>query len=121
VVPRPPAEQVHYIVAVDVISGDDDVAEVKANSEHDGFFTRLAPIGLDHSLLEVYGRAERVHGAGELDQTSIALDPYHSTAAARGSWREALGQVFQEPRNRAAFVPAHQPRRSNRVGKEDRR
>jgi hypothetical protein len=55
------------IVAVDVIALDNDVAEVKADPEHDGFIVGLVAICLDHDLLEVYRRSERVHGACELD------------------------------------------------------
>ena len=99
-----------YVVSIDVIALDDDIAEVKADPEHDGFIVGLVAIGLDHGLLEVYGRSERIHGAGELDQAPIALKPDHSTAAARSSWREPLVQMFQEPRNCAALVPTHQPR-----------
>jgi hypothetical protein len=95
---------------VSAIALDDDIAELKADPEHDGFIVGLVAIGLDHGLLEVYGRSERIHGTGELDQAPIALKPDHSTAAARSSWREPLVQMFQEPRNCAALVPTHQPR-----------
>jgi hypothetical protein len=94
---------------------------VKADPEHDGFVAGLVAICLDHGLLEIYRRGERVHRTRELDQAPIALEPDHSTASARGGRGEPLVQMFQKPRNRAAFVPPHQPRRSNRVCKEDRR
>src|SRR5215831_14177928 len=109
-----------YSVAVDVVALDDNIAEVKADPEHDGLIVGLAAICLDHRLLEFYGRGERVHGAGELNQASVALEPDHSTAAARGGWREPLVQMFEKPRNCAALIPTHQPRRSNRVCKKDR-
>jgi hypothetical protein len=45
-----------HIVAIDVVAVDDDIAQVKADPEHDGF--GLVAIGLGHGLLEVYGRGE---------------------------------------------------------------
>jgi hypothetical protein len=120
-VPRSPAARHIYIVAIDVIALDDDIAEVEADSEHDGFVLGLVAIGLDHRLLEVYGRSEGIYGASELDKAPISLQPDHPPAAACGSWRKSLVQMFQEARNGAALIPAHQPRRSDRVCKEDRR
>ena len=103
----------------DVIALYDDIAKVKADPEHDGFVLGLVAIGLDHGLLELYRRCERIHGASELDQAPVALHPDYPPAAAYGSWRKPLVQMFQKPRNGAALVPAHQPRRSNRVCKKD--
>lgn len=94
---------------------------MKANPEDDGHFLRLATICLNHSLLEFNCCAERIHGASEFNQATVTFQSDHPAAAALGSWREPSVQMFQKSRNRAAFVPAHQPRRSNRVGKEDRR
>jgi hypothetical protein len=79
----------------------------------------LVAIGLDHGLLKVYRRSERIHGAAELDQAPIALQPDHPAAATSSGWLEPPVQMFQEPRNCAALIPAHQPRRSDRVSKED--
>src|SRR5215510_3916119 len=110
-----------YSVAIDIIALDDDVAEVKTDPEHDCLIVGLVVICLDHGLLEIYRRGERVYGAGELDQAPIALEPNHSTAATRGGRLEPLIQMLEESHNCAAFVPAHQPRRSNRIYKEDRR
>ena len=46
-----------------------------------GTIVGLAAICLDHRLLEFYGRGERVHGAGELDQVAVALEPDHPATA----------------------------------------
>src|SRR5262249_29865567 len=97
-----------------------DVAQVKTDPKHDGLVVGLVAICLDHCLLEVYRRGERVHGADELNQAAVALEPDHSTATARGGWCEPLVQMFEKPRNRAALVSAHQARRSNCVCKKDR-
>src|SRR5262245_28759627 len=96
-----------YSVAVDVIALDNNVAEVKTDPKHDGFIVGLAAICLDHGLLKVYRRGERVHGAGKLDQAAIAREPDHSTAMAHCGWREPLVQMLQKPRNCTAFVSAY--------------
>ena len=49
----------------------------------------------------------------------IVRDPRRLDGAAYGSWRKSLVQMFQEPRNGAALISAHQPRRSNSVGKQN--
>ena len=56
------------IVAIDVIALDDDIAEVKADPKYDGLFLGLVAICLDHRLLELYRRSQRVHGATELNE-----------------------------------------------------
>src|SRR5262245_27866809 len=82
-----------YGVTVDVIALHDNVAKVEPDPEYDCFVARLVAICLDHGLLEIYGGAERVHGAGELDKAPIALEPDHPTAAAHGGWGEPLVQM----------------------------
>jgi hypothetical protein len=62
-----------YRVALNVISIEDDIPQVKANPEHDGFILGFIVIGVDHGLLEIYGCRECVNGAGELDQAPVAL------------------------------------------------
>src|SRR5262245_1999004 len=84
-----------YSVAVDVVSLDDDIAKVKAHPEHDGLIVGLGAICFDHGLLEGDGRGERIHGAGELDEAAVALEPDHPATAARGGWREPLVQMFE--------------------------
>src|SRR5262249_8876231 len=83
-----------YSVAVDVVALDDDVAEVKADPKHDGLIVGLAAICLDHRLLKFYGRGERVHRAGELNQRTVALQPDHPTAAASDGRCKPLVQML---------------------------
>jgi hypothetical protein len=99
-----------HIVAINVITLDDDVAKVKPDPEHDGFVVGLVTIGLDHSSLEVYCRRERVYGASELDQAAIALQPDHSPAATCHCRRKPQVQMFEKSRDGAALITAHQPR-----------
>jgi hypothetical protein len=61
-----------YVVAIDVIAFNDNIAEMKASPKHDGVFLRLTAICLNHSLLELNCCAERVHSASELNQATVA-------------------------------------------------
>jgi len=81
----------------------------------------LVAICLSHRLLELNCRSERVHGATKLDQAAVACQPDHSSATACSSRCEPSVQMFQKPRNGATLVTTHQPRRSDHVGKKDRR
>jgi hypothetical protein len=83
-----------YGVAVDVVALNDDIAEVKADPEHDGLMVGLAAIGLRHRLLEFYGRGERVHRADELNQRTVALRPDHPPSMAADSRCKPLVQVL---------------------------
>ena len=66
-----PRRDVHG-VTIEVIAVHDEVTKVKADPEHNRHVLRLAAIGLDHHLLEFDGCSQRVHCAGELDQSAIA-------------------------------------------------
>ena len=66
-----PGRDVHA-VAVEIVAIDDQVAEMQADPEHDGGVLGLVPVGLGHGLLELDGRAQRIHGAGELGQRAVA-------------------------------------------------
>ena len=83
-----------YGVAVDVILLDDDIAEMKADPEHDRFVLEFVANCLNHRLLEFYRRGERIHRAGELDQRTVALQPDHSSAAADDGRREPSVQML---------------------------
>jgi hypothetical protein len=109
-----------YIVAIDVIAFGDDIAKVKADPEHYSLVLALVAICLGHSLLELDRGLEGVYGAAELEQAAIACQPDHPPATACGSRREPSVHMLQKPRNGAAFILAHEPGRSNNIGKKDR-
>src|SRR5690349_18122093 len=71
-----------YIVTINVVPLDDDIAKVKAGPEYDGFIFGLATSGLYHGLLKINCRSERVHGAGKLDQSTVAFEPDHAPTVA---------------------------------------
>ena len=58
-------------VAIEVITVDDQVAQVQAYSEHKSVICRLVAVGGCHGLLELNGCRQCVDGAAELDQGSV--------------------------------------------------
>ena len=98
-----------HAIAVEILAIDDQVAEVQANAEHDGGIHGLVSVGLGHGLLELDGCAERIHGAGELDQSAVALISLPARPPWRASsWLKALGAMFPQARDRGTLVPSHQ-------------
>ena len=81
----------------------------------------LVPVGLGHGLLELDGRAERVHGAGELDQRTVARQLDQPAAVAGQCRLQALGAMGLQPGQRAVLVAAHQARVANDIRRQDRR
>ena len=109
-----------HAIAVEVVAIDDQVAEMQADAEHDGGVLRLVSIGLDHGLLELDGGAQRIDGAGELDQGAVAgqLD---QPATVSGECRlQSLLAMLAQARQRAALVPPHQAGVADNVCSEDR-
>ena len=66
-----PRRNIHAI-AIEIVAIDDQVAEMQADAEYDGRVLGLVPVGFDHGLLELDGRAKRIHGAGKLGQGAVA-------------------------------------------------
>ena len=92
---------------------------MQADAEHDGGVLGLIPIGLGHCLLELDGGAQRIDGAGELDQRSVAGQLDQPPAVARQYRLEALLAVFSQARQRAALVAAHQAGIAHHIGGND--
>ncbi len=59
-------------VAVEVVTVDDQIAQVQSDAEDDGRVFGLVPVGLGHGLLEFDNRAEGVYCARELEQRAVA-------------------------------------------------
>ena len=115
-----PRRDVHAI-AVEIVAIDDQVAEVQADAEHDGGVLGLVPVGLGHGLLELDGGAQRIDGAGELDQRAVAGQLDQPAAMAGQHRLEPLLAMLPQPRKRAALIPAHQPRVAHDIRRKDRR
>src|SRR5262245_47536568 len=61
-----------HAIPVEVVTLDDQVAQVKAHTEHKRSICWLVAIGLGHGLLKLDGGAQRIDCAGELDQGAVA-------------------------------------------------
>ena len=108
-----------HAIAVEVFAFHDQIAEVQADPEHDARVFRLVAVGFSHGLLECDSGAERIHGAWELGQRTIAgqLD---QPAAVPGQCRlEPLLAVLPQARKRAALVPPHQAGVADDIGRND--
>ena len=77
-----PCRDVHAI-AIEIIAIDDQVAEMQPDPKHDGGVFGLILIGVSHRLLELDGGAQRIHGAGKLDQRTVARQLDQPAAVAR--------------------------------------
>ena len=115
-----PRRDVHA-VAIEIVAIDDQVAEVQADPEHDGGVLGLVPVGLGHGLLELDGRAQRIDGAGELDQCTVAGQLDQPAAVAGQCRLEPLLAMLPQARKRAALVAAHQAGVADDVRSDDRR
>ena len=114
-----PRRHVHA-VAIEVVAIDDQVAQVQAHPEHKRSVLRLVAVGLGHGLLELDGGAQRIHGAGELDQRPVAgqLDQTPSAiSSATGSSAGSDGSC--EARKGPALVTPHQAGVADNVCSKD--
>ena len=65
-----PGRHIHA-VPIKVVAVHDQIAEMQANPEHNAGVLGLLAVCLAHRLLELDGRTNGVHGAGELCQCAI--------------------------------------------------
>ena len=97
-------------VAVDVVSIDDDVADIDPDTELDPPFGRAVGSVLGHQLLDFHGAGHGVDGASELDQRAVAHQLDHPARMTRHlRVDDCVAQRF-EAGERSAFVGFHQTR-----------
>src|SRR5262249_51166568 len=56
-----------HAITVEIVTIDDQVAQVQAHTEHEGDIRWLVAIDLGHGLLKLDGCAQRINSAAELD------------------------------------------------------
>jgi hypothetical protein len=61
-----------HAISVKIVTIDNQIAQVQAYAEHKRSIGGLVAVGFNHVLLELDGRAQRINGAGELDQRAVA-------------------------------------------------
>jgi hypothetical protein len=110
-----------HAIAVQIMSVDDEIAEVKADPENDPGVFRLAAVEFDHCGLKFDGSPHGVYGTAEFRQSPVAYE-LHEAAAVPGQCRlESSSVVRLQTGKRADFVLAHKPRIADRVDGQNRR
>jgi hypothetical protein len=61
-----------HAIAVEIVTIHDQVAQVQAHAEHKRSVSRLVTVSLGYGLLKLDSGAQRINGAGELDQSTVA-------------------------------------------------
>jgi hypothetical protein len=80
---------------------------VNTHAEFDALVGWHVGIALRHTALLGDGTPSRVHGAGELDQNSIAGSFNNASAVLRDHWLEKFTAVSVEPGECAFLVGTH--------------
>jgi hypothetical protein len=108
-------------VAVDVVAVDNDVADVDPDPVVDPAVWGRSGIAPGHRTLDLNGRGDGVHGAGELDEDAVAGELDDATAIRRECGIDDLLAQGLDRAQRADFVRAHEPAVAGDVGGEDSR
>ena len=95
-------------VAIEVVAIDDQVAQVQAHAEHKSGASRLVDVGLGHGLLKLDSGAQRINGAGELDQGTVTSQLDQATSVFGQHGIEVFRAVLPQARQRPALIAPHQ-------------
>ena len=106
-------------IAVDVVSVNDDVAEIYANAKPNSLCFRGALIVASHSPLDRGGALDGVDDARELDQRAVTheLDDAAMELFYRGI--DQFPTAGLQPRQRAYLILAHEAAVANHIGSQD--
>src|SRR5262249_17519024 len=88
-------------ISIKIVSLDDDVAEMQADSEDDRFGVGTVPIHVGDRLLEFDRRRKRIDGARELDNGTVTHELHHPAAEARDRRLETLPSMLSQARQRS--------------------
>src|SRR5262245_65799927 len=75
-------------IAINVVTINDDIADIDADTKLDAFLTRDIDVTLNHAPLDVDGTSHCVHDTSKLDQHAIASG-LHNAATMLGDLRVA--------------------------------
>ena len=81
---------------------------MEAQAEHKRGICMPVVVGLGYGLLKLDTGAQRINGAGELDQSSIAGQLDQTPSVFRQNRIEVFGTVLTQARQRPALVTPHQ-------------
>ena len=92
---------------------------MQAHTEHESGICWLVAVGLGHGLLELDGGTQRINGAGELDQSTIAGQLDQAPSVFRQNRIEVFRAVLSQARQRPALVAPHQAGVADNVRSND--
>ena len=108
-------------IAKDIVSVDDDVADVDAETETNLTVFREPGVPLGHTALNIDGVRNRIDRAAELDQRPVARRLDDATIVLDDLGMEKLRPQGFEPRERTFLVSPHHFRIADNVRRDDRR
>ena len=106
-------------VAEDVVALDDDVADVDADAEGNAPILGYPGGAVSHRRLHLDRAAHGIDHARELQQQAVARGLDDAPSMAGDCWVDHLLPKGFQRRQRAALVPAHQPRVARDVSRHD--
>jgi hypothetical protein len=108
-------------VAIDVaVRLADDVAEIDADPQADPLVRGDCRFALLHAPLDTDGAVDRIHDAGELGEQAVAHALDEPAVLAGQQRLDQFGAAGEQTRERAPFIPLHQPRIAGHIRGEDR-
>ena len=78
-------------IAIDIVTGDDDVAEVDADAQGDASIRLDRVVGFGDSALSLDGTFGRIDRTGELNQGAVAHELDHTAVMSSDDRVEYLG------------------------------
>ena len=106
-------------VSIDVVSVNNDVAEIYANAKPNSLCFRRALIVASHSPLDRGGTLDGVYYACELDQRAVTHELDDAAMELFYSGINQFPTASLQPRQRAYLILAHKAAVANHIGSQD--
>jgi hypothetical protein len=104
---------------MDIVVIGDDIPKIDANAQIDPLCVREISVSLNHRLLQCDGADNCLHGARELDQNAVALDPDNSTSTRADLGPNHFAQYSSQTPPCADLVLASQAAVTDHIGKHN--
>ena len=106
-------------ISIDVVSINDDVAEIDANAKPNSLCFRDALIVVGHSPLDRGGALDGVDHACELNQRAVTHELDDTTMELFYRRIDQFPTAGLQPRQRAYLIPSHEAAVANHIGSQD--
>src|SRR5271169_4131359 len=104
-----------HAIAIQIITVNDDIADVNSDPECDRFVIASIEVCLSHRALKLDCRVKRIDDTCELNQRAITNQLDESTAVVRQNRFKPLGPVLGQHRESSALVALHEPRVTDNI------